>query len=201
MPTTADDLRRVALEEFASAGYHATSIQQIADRAGVSKATVLYHFASKETLLEAVLAPAIDQLDRILANVGLAGLRDGGAQRALFLEQFVDFLLEHRSAVYVFVNQSASLIDVPIIDRAMGEIALMSKFFEEHVDSVEEKVRFGVALGGAAYLLAGAPQVGPAIQADLPELRSALLAVLGDLLAVDTPAQQAALASASLTTD
>jgi AcrR family transcriptional regulator len=194
MPTTAEDLRRVALEEFASSGYHATSIQQIADRAGVSKATVLYHFTSKEMLLESVLAPAIDQLDRILGNVGLAGLRDGGEKRAVFLEQFVDFLLEHRSAVYVFVNQSASLIDVPIIDRAMGEVAAMAEFFEEQVDSVEEKVRFGVALGGAAYLLAGAPQVGPAIQASLPELRSALLAVLGDLLAVQP------LASAPATT-
>ena len=76
----------------------------------------------------------------------------------------------------------------------------MATFFEEHVDSVEQRVRFGVALGGAAYLLAGAPQVGPAITADLPELRSALLAVLGDLLAVD-PRQPAALASASITTD
>jgi len=199
MPTTADDLRRIALEEFASSGYHATSIQQIADRAGVSKATVLYHFASKEALLEAVLSPALDQLDQILQHVGLAGLRDGGAQRALFLEQFVDFLLEHRSAVYVFVNQSSS-IDAPVIDRAMREIELMATFFEEHVDSVEQKVRFGVALGGAAYLLAGAPQVGPAIKADVPELRSALLAVLGDLLAVD-PRQSASLASASITTD
>ena len=199
MPTTADDLRRIALEEFASTGYHATSIQQIADRAGVSKATVLYHFASKEALLDAVLGPALDQLDQILGHVGLAGLRDGGAERTLFLEQFVDFLLEHRAAVYIFVNQSTS-IDVPIIDRAMREIELMSTFFEEHVDSVEQKVRFGVALGGAAYLLAGAPQVGPAITADLPELRSALLAVLGDLLAVD-PRQPAALASASITTD
>ncbi len=195
MLTTADDLRRVALEEFAANGYHATSIQQIADRAGVSKATVLYHFASKEALLDAVLAPAIDQLDRILAQVGLSGLRDGGAQRALFLEQFVDFLLEHRSAVYVFVNQSASLVDVPIVERAMQKVALMARYFEENVDSVEEKVRFGVALGGAAYLLAGAPQVGPAIQAHLPELRSALLAVLGDLLAVEP----AALSSASST--
>ena len=57
MPTTADDLRRVALEEFAAAGYLGTSLQQIADRAGVSKATVLYHFTSKEVLLEAVLSP------------------------------------------------------------------------------------------------------------------------------------------------
>jgi AcrR family transcriptional regulator len=43
MATTSQDLRRVALREFAAAGYHGTSIQLIAERAGVSKASVLYH--------------------------------------------------------------------------------------------------------------------------------------------------------------
>jgi len=187
--TTADQLRRIALEEFAAAGYHGTSLQQIAERAGVSKATVLYHFASKELLLEAVLAPAIDQLDGILGQVGLAGLRNGGEQRAVFLEQFVDFLLEHRSAVYIFVNQSASLVDVPIIDRANAEIEMIARYFEENIGSIEEKVRFGVALGGAAYLLAGAPMADTGVQLDVSGLRSALIAVLGDLLAVTpTPA-------------
>ncbi len=37
MPTTSEDLRRVALREFAAAGYHGTSIQQIAERAGVEQ--------------------------------------------------------------------------------------------------------------------------------------------------------------------
>jgi AcrR family transcriptional regulator len=182
VPTTADDIRRAALDEFATAGYHGTSLQLIADRAGVSKATVLYHFASKEVLLEAVLAPALDQLDAILEHVGLDSLQKGGEERAHFLEQFVDFLLEHRSAVYVFVNQSASLVDIPVIDRAIARIELIARYFEENVGSVERKVRFGVALGGAAYLLAGAPIPGSGIQPDVLELRSALLAVLGDLL-------------------
>ncbi|MFC5503310.1 TetR/AcrR family transcriptional regulator [Lysinimonas soli] len=192
MPTTADGLRRVALQEFAAAGFHGTSLQQIAQRAGVSKATVLYHFASKEVLLEAVLSPALDELERILHEVGLDGLRGGGERSSLFLERFVDFLLEHRSAVYVFINQSASLLDLPVIQRAMAKVELIARYFEEQVGSLEERVRFGVALGGAAYLLAGAPQIGPAPQPDLPELRSTLLAVLGDLLAIEPRALAAA---------
>ncbi|MBW4032036.1 MAG: TetR/AcrR family transcriptional regulator [Acidobacteria bacterium] len=194
MTTTADELRRVALEEFASAGYHATSIQQIADRAGVSKATVLYHFASKEVLLESALAPAIDQLDGILGKARLAALRTGGEQRAEFLRQFVDFLLQHRSAASIFVNQATTLEDVPIVRRANAEIQLVSGYLEENVGSLDEKVRFGVALGGAAYLLAGAPLAMP-VQ-DLDAMRAALITVLGDLLAV-TPA----LASAPTTSD
>jgi len=194
MPTTADDLRRVALQEFAAAGYLGTSLQQIADRAGVSKATVLYHFSSKEVLLEAVLSPALDQLDGILGQAGLAGLQRGGQARTEFLESFVDFLLEHRSAVYIFVNQATSLVDIPVVERANAEIELISRYFEENVGSVEEKVRFGVALGGAAYLLAGAPVSMP--QPDLGALREALITVLGDLLA---PSSAPASASATTT--
>lgn len=194
MTTTADELRRVALEEFAAAGYHATSIQQIADRAGVSKATVLYHFASKEVLLESALAPAIDQLDGILGRARLAAMRTGGEQRAEFLRQFVDFLLQHRSAASIFVNQATTLGDVPIVRRANAEIQLVSGYLEENVGSLDEKVRFGVALGGAAYLLAGAPLAMP-VQ-DLDALRAALITVLGDLLSVAP-----ALASTSTTSD
>jgi len=182
MPTTADDLRRVALELFASDGYASTSLQQIADRAGVSKASVLYHFASKEVLLESVLAPAVDQLDSILGEAHLAQLRGGGAERAEFLERFVDFLLEHRAAAVIFVNQAASLVDVPVIARANAEIELVSGYLEANAGSLEEKVRFGVALGGAAYLLAGAPMAMP--EHDVTTLRTALITVLSDLLGV-----------------
>jgi AcrR family transcriptional regulator len=198
MTTTADDLRRVALQEFAAAGYLGTSLQQIADRAGVSKATVLYHFSSKEVLLEAVLSPALDQLDSILGQVGLAGLQGGGDARTEFLERFVDFLLEHRSAVYIFVNQATSLVDIPVVERANAEIELISRYFEENVGSVEEMVRFGVALGGAAYMLAGAPV--SMLEPDLGALRTALLNVLGDLLAPSSASRSTASTTTASTT-
>lgn len=182
MPTTAADLQRVALELFATDGYASTSLQQIADRAGVSKATVLYHFSSKEVLLESVLAPAVDQLESILGETKLAQLKGGGEGRAAFLARFVDFLLEHRSAAVVFVNQATSLVDVPIVQRANAEIELVSGYLEASAGSIEEKVRFGVALGGAAYLLAGAPMMMP--EQDVAVLRAALITVLSDLLGV-----------------
>jgi AcrR family transcriptional regulator len=182
MPSTADELRRVALELFASDGFATTSLQQIADRAGVSKATVLYHFASKEVLLESVLAPAVDQLDGILGEARVAQLKGGGTERAVFLEHFVDFLLEHRAAAVIFVNQATSLVDVPVVARANAEIELVSGYLEATAGSLEEKIRFGVALGGAAYLLAGAPMAMP--QQDVAVLRTALITVLSDLLGV-----------------
>lgn len=178
---TADELRRVALEEFATAGYLATSIQRIADVAGVSKASVLYHFASKELLLEAALAPAIDRIEELVGE--LEGLATPPAARRDFLASFVDVLLEHREAVYVFVGQQIALVDVPVIDRANALIQRIAAHFERQSDSVEEKMRFGIALAGAAYLLAQAPYIKSQPSLEPAEIRPVLIRILGELIA------------------
>jgi AcrR family transcriptional regulator len=176
MPATADELRRVALELFASSGYHATSLQRIAEVAGVSKASVLYHYASKEVLLEAALAPAIDRLSGILDEAsGLAG-----SDRTRFLEGMVDVLLEYRLAVSIFVTQSAALVDVPVVDRANLLFDRIAAFFQANVGSPEEKMRFGIALGGTAYLLAQAGRLE-----DFPGdevMRPLLVRIIGELV-------------------
>jgi TetR/AcrR family transcriptional regulator, regulator of cefoperazone and chloramphenicol sensitivity len=60
----------VALELFAVKGYAGTSIRDITDRMGLTKAALYYHFASKEQILEAVTAPLKDEFTALakLAN-------------------------------------------------------------------------------------------------------------------------------------
>jgi AcrR family transcriptional regulator len=176
--TTREELRTIALAEFAAAGYGATSLQRIAELAGVSKSSVLYHFESKEHLLEAAIGPAIDRMHVVLAPLEVRGMGD----RREFLEQFVDFLLEYRLEVNMFINQGPSLVDVPVIERANGLVRSLAEFFASNSDSLEEKMRFGVALGGAAYMLCTVQKF------DLPEIatpdetRAALVTILTDLL-------------------
>lgn len=177
--STAADLRAIALHEFASAGYAATSLQRIAELAGVSKSNVLYHFASKEALLEATIGPANDRFTDMLEPLRATGLRDDA--REAFLEGFVDFLLDHRLEVHLFINQGPSLVDVPVIDRANALIATLSAFFKANTQG-RESLRFGIALGGAAYILANpfTPELIAAFDRD--ELRVELVAILRDLL-------------------
>ena len=177
-----DELRQAALEQFATVGFAASSLQQIADHAGYSKSSVLYHFASKEALLEAAIGPAIDLLESLLRDF-VAGGRSADA-RAVFIERFVDFLLGNRLAVHTFVNQGQSLRGLPVIERANRAIQGLADSICEDDASIAEQMRFGVALAGATYtLVAGATFLDDGDhRLDDAEVRPALISVLSELL-------------------
>ncbi len=176
--TTAETLRAIALQEFTSSGYLGTSLARIAERAGVSKANVLYHYSSKEALLEAVIRPAIDELGAIVE--GLASRRLSPTGREDFLVEYVDFLFRHRLAVHLFISQRTSLVDVPACQRAQEQIQQLVGFLKTAAPDVEGRMRVGVALAGSAHLLAAGPEFGQAD--DLDDVREPLLAVLRLLL-------------------
>lgn len=181
-PSASTELRRIALEQFASAGFSGASLQQIADEAGYSKSSVLYHYASKEALLDAAIGPAIDSLAGLLARLTARG--PSPEARQLFIEEFIDFLLEHKLEVYTFINQGHSLRGIPVVDRANDLIVELSNTVCDQNASTEDKMRFGVALGGAAYSLAAGMTF---LDGDSPgpdaEVRGALIHLVGELLA------------------
>jgi AcrR family transcriptional regulator len=176
---TQDDLRLIALKEFAVAGYAATSLQRIAELAGLSKSSVLYHFASKEALLEAAIGPAIDQMELIMSPVRQSLFNPDA--RHEFIERFVDFLLDYRLEVHMFINQGPGLEDVPVIDRANELVVQLSTVFDTSIGSTEDHLRFGVALGGAAYVLS-AKQTFSLDAPPVEEIRSALVTIVTELL-------------------
>jgi len=175
-----EELRSIALAEFAAAGYSATSLQRIAEVAGLSKSSVLYHFASKEALLEAAVAPAVDRMENIIGS--MEGQPLDGDRRRSFIVEFVDFLLAHRNEVYIFINQATTLEDVPVIDRANRIVFRLATFFATAANTTKDRVRFGIALGGAAYLL-GTQRSFDTEPAPVEETRSALISILSELLA------------------
>ena len=177
----ADELKQVALEQFATVGFAGTSLQHIADHAGYSKSSVLYHYASKEALLEAAIEPAISEFEAVLDDF-IAGR--GNERRGLLVDRIVDLLLANRQAVHVFIIQGPSLSHLPIIARANAAVRRLAEAIGEARESVTDQVRFGVALGGAAFLLtAGRSFVDDDQLPDDDEMQAALRAVLAELLA------------------
>ena len=95
---------------FSDYGYRGTSLADIAHEVGRSKASVLYHFASKEALLAQLIAPAAADLQALLARV--SALPVERARRAA-IEGFVDLAVIYREAVTVLQAEEPLLVQDP----------------------------------------------------------------------------------------
>ena len=66
-------LMNVALSKFISKGYNATSVEEIAAGAGLTKGAVYFYFKSKANLLHALL----DEAERLIVDPSIVALRRG----------------------------------------------------------------------------------------------------------------------------
>jgi AcrR family transcriptional regulator len=59
-------IQQIALELFAEQGYERTSLREIAERLGVTKAALYYHFKSKEDIVRSFTEDYFAQLDALI---------------------------------------------------------------------------------------------------------------------------------------
>ncbi|HEX6405423.1 MAG TPA: TetR family transcriptional regulator [Pseudonocardiaceae bacterium] len=63
---TREQIRTLALELFAERGYDATSLREIAERLGITKAAVYYHFKTKEEILASLVDDFFAEIDELV---------------------------------------------------------------------------------------------------------------------------------------
>ncbi len=185
-PSSALALQRIALEQFAAVGFGGTSLGSIAQAAGLAKSSVLYHYASKEALLAAAVQPAVDALELLVASYPADPDPEAHDR---FVERFIDFLFAHRLAVHLFLNQGQFLGHIPPVERANGLLQRFAEAVVDRIPGIEDRIRFGVALAGAAYSLVAAANWSSEELADTDEVRSALLRTVSSLLSHSEPAR------------
>lgn len=112
-PATAAERREVILETaaalFAKQGTMATTVRQIADAAGLLSGSLYYHFASKEDIVEAVLAPLVTDLME-----GSRAARDEATSPTEQLRNLVRaafrVVQEHPEASSIYLNDRTVLL-------------------------------------------------------------------------------------------
>jgi len=60
-------IQQVALELFTERGYEATSLREIAERLGVTKAALYYHFRTKDEIVQSIIDDQVSSLDALIA--------------------------------------------------------------------------------------------------------------------------------------
>lgn len=165
-------IQAVALDLFAEQGMQQTSLRQIADRLGVTKPALYYHFASREELVSSLVTPLFDDFNTYVDEQEAAASAD---PRAL-LESYFDLAYKHRRLIQV------ALSDMTVLHR----LDLASKFIDWRQrlialligpdPSLDQQVRGMVALGGLSDCAVMFEHVDPA------DLRAAAVAAAVDTL-------------------
>jgi AcrR family transcriptional regulator len=110
-----------ALEEFSLNGFYETSLEGVADRAGISKALIYEHFPSKRDLHGALLARYIHKLlEPVIGAIATAAppeerLRAGG-------DAFLSFVEDHREPWRLMVRNPADSGVEAKVGRVQSEI-------------------------------------------------------------------------------
>jgi AcrR family transcriptional regulator len=104
---------QAAMEAFAQSGYHGTSIDDIAQAAGISKALIYEHFASKQDLHATLIAMQADELFGRLAAAADPQLTAEARLRG-GVDAFLGFVQERRETWRALFRDAA--------DPQLGEV-------------------------------------------------------------------------------
>ncbi len=187
--TTRQRILDVALDRFIEKGYDATSLREIAEPLGFTKAALYYHFTSKQEILRALMEPAIGLQQGLIDRIEDARTMEDWAGLLSWMtsEMFGNYL------VFKLADRNRAAVEM---------LAESEQFFEDHLRlhaqveaaatrsdlSLSDRVRIVCALGSVA----GFDDFGGKLLDDEPsdQLRVELMAVVRSILGLppDPPA-------------
>ncbi|KPM57654.1 TetR family transcriptional regulator [Frankia sp. R43] len=107
-----------AVQLFVERGYAGTSVRDIAERLGVTKAALYYHFSSKEMILEALISP----FESGFAQLVELARRDPPPPPRAILEALTSLLVETGAVLCAFAN------DPSVLHHRIGKEDIISQY-------------------------------------------------------------------------
>lgn len=105
---TKSRIRAVAVELFTAHGYEQTSLREIADRVGMTKASLYYHYPSKQALLLALVEPLVAEWRQAVAQIATQPHNPTTVRAAL--AHFLDLMLRHRPACAILMRDTPAVL-------------------------------------------------------------------------------------------
>jgi AcrR family transcriptional regulator len=124
---TRSRLRELALQLFAEQGYEKTSLREIAERLGVTKAALYYYFRSKEDIVRSLVEDYYAELDELIAW-GKTQPRNA-ATRAEIVNRYLDIVV-NGTAVFRMLHQNQAAVSGLAAAKDRGAL------FKERLDSL-----------------------------------------------------------------
>jgi AcrR family transcriptional regulator len=169
-------IMQTARELFATKGVQQTSLQEIADRLGITKPALYYHFASREELIRSIVTPLLDDGEQFIA---------GMEQRAdvpplELVEGFFDFHHRHRADVLLLLTELTTLAELGLIDIVLAWRARLTRLLFGPAPTLQQQTRAVLAFGGMQDCTMQFPDV------PFDELRAATVTAACAALGIDS---------------
>ncbi len=178
---TRERILEAASELFTEQGYDATSLREIAERLGFTKAALYYHFQSKDEILRALLEPAEAMVREFAARLEAAEDAEGWAAALTWV---IDQLADNLELFALLRRNRASVQAHSATFEEFKEHLEMHERIEKAVRekglSFAEQVRFVAALGAVTAFDDWAPEL--LFGSPLPELKHELITTVRSIL-------------------
>jgi AcrR family transcriptional regulator len=136
-PETYDKILSTARRLFVQQGYTATSMRQVAEMAGIGKATIYHHFPDKQSIVMALLSHNLARMETALQRVRAES--DPRRRIQVAAETSVDFLFESADIMQIVRRE---------IPGARDQMqAGFAKFFQEYMALLAEAIQRGTEQG------------------------------------------------------
>jgi len=157
---TKERILDVALELFNEQGYESTSLREIADRLGVTKAALYYHFARKEDIL-LELHLRLHALGRdILDDLDGLDEREIVSAWPRLIDEFIDRLLANGDLFRLHQRNQRAFEQLGDNERHQAENEDLEQRFRRFLANpeipLEDRVRMSCSIGAALTALMGA---------------------------------------------
>ncbi|MFI6057549.1 TetR/AcrR family transcriptional regulator [Streptomyces sp. NPDC051286] len=143
---TKAEIRKVAIELFTEQGYEATSLREIAERLGITKAALYYHFSSKEDIVRSQFTEHLDALDDMVAWA--REQPPGPELRVRAVDRMIDLVTGGGLSAmrFALANQHVVRDLHPGRENAFERLGELFKILAGPDASVEEELRMRAAL-------------------------------------------------------
>jgi AcrR family transcriptional regulator len=178
---TRDRILSVGLRLFAEQGYANTSLREIAEELGVTKAALYFHYKTKEEIITGILRGYIDGIDELIATS--AGGSGGLAEREEAVRRFAELQASWGSNLTKMIRQNFTEISIlPVGTEIKESHRRMIEFLAGPEPSVLDQTRAVTALAAIQSAALTATLGGTSAEADEATRRAAALTVALEVL-------------------
>ncbi|WP_433379834.1 TetR/AcrR family transcriptional regulator [Streptosporangium sp. CA-115845] len=150
-------IQDVALTLFVEQGYEATSLREIAEALGVTKAALYYHFKTKDDIVASLAEDRVRAVEELIAWAS-SQPRTEETRREL-IRRYADDLHRgrHREIMRFFERNQTSLKNHPTMEKTRRRMFELISFLVEPDDPAPARLRNSMALFAlhAAWFMLG----------------------------------------------